>query len=92
MMDFNAIMDDVFILKEHLSKMEHSVISVSMSIASGTYDVFLNKEFYESIKGQFDGEAEYTKECITDKTYYEKGFIKDGIKYFCIVEGNINAL
>ena len=91
-MDFKVIMDDAFILKEHLSKMGHSVISISMSNTSNTYDVFLSEVFYESIKGQFPGFTEYTKECITNKSYYEKGFIKDGIKYFCIVEGDINEL
>lgn len=91
-MNFKAIMDDAFIMKEHLKKMSRSVLSVSMSTTCDSYDVFLSEEFYESIRDQFAGATEYTKECITDKSYYEKGFIKDGIKYFCIVEGNINAL
>lgn len=90
-MDFNVIMDDVFIMKEHLQKMKGSVLNVSMSAYCDSYDVFLSKEFYESIKEQFAGAPEYTKKYI-GSNHYEKGFMVDGIKYFYIVEGDINEI
>lgn len=91
-MDIKTIMDDAFILKEHLTKIGGSVISVSLSTVSNMFEVFLDKAFYESVKEQFVGITEYTQAYKTNDTYYEKGFIKDGIKYFCMVEGDINAL
>ena len=91
-MDIKTIMDDAFILKEHLTKIGGSVISVSLSTVSNMFEVLLDKAFYESVKEQFVGITEYTQAYKTNDKYYEKGFIKDGIKYFCMVEGDINAL
>ena len=91
-MDIKTIMDDTFILKEHLAKIGGSVISISLSTVSNMFEVLLDMAFYESIKEQFVGLTEYTKAFRTNDIYYEKGFIKDGIKYFCMVEGDINEL
>lgn len=91
-MDIKTIMDDAFILKEHLAKIGGSVISVSLSTVSNMFEVLLDKEFYENIKEQFAGVTEYTKGYKTTDAYYEKGFIKDGINYFCMMEGDINEL